>query len=70
MNKFYSIVCVLLLIPGWCVAADKEQPTVIADSWTMVPKAGHGSQFEASLKAHLAERVKWGIPVNGKSMYR
>ena len=60
MNKFYSILCVLLLISGWCVAADEKEPTLIADSWTMVPKAGHDSQFEAALKKHMAMRSEKG----------
>lgn len=60
MNKFYSILCLLLLIPGWCVAADEKEPTLIADSWTMVPKAGHEDQFETALKEHLAMRSEKG----------
>ena len=58
MNKFYSILCVLLLIPGWCVAEEKKEMTLIADSWTMVPKAGHENQFESALKEHLAMRTE------------
>ena len=76
MNKFYSIVCVLLLLPGWCVAADKEEATVIADSWTMVPNDGHGDQFETALKEHLAMRADKGdsrqwqtyVPVTGEDL--
>ena len=76
MNKFYSILCLLLLVPGWCVAADEKQPTVIADSWVMVPKAGHEYQFEAAVKKHMAMRAEKGdsrvwhtyTPVTGQDL--
>jgi hypothetical protein len=76
MNKFYSILCVLLLIPGWCVAQEEKEVTVIADSWVMEPKAGHADQFEAALKEHMAMRAEKGdsrqwhtyVPVTGDNL--
>lgn len=75
MNKFYSILFALLLIPALCVAEDKP-PQVISDGWTMVPKAGHSDDFEAALKAHMAFRVEKGdtrhwdvyVPVTGDNL--
>ncbi len=61
MNNFYSILFTLILIPALCVAEDKPAQ-VISDGWTMVPKADHGNEFEAALKAHMAYRVEKGDP--------
>ncbi|KAA3644441.1 MAG: hypothetical protein DWP95_04445 [Proteobacteria bacterium] len=76
MNKFYSIICVLLLIPGWCVAEEEKEATIIADSWVMVPKAGHEDQFEAAIKEHMAMRAEKGdsrqwhtyVPITGDNL--
>ena len=77
MNKFYSVLFTLLLIPALCVAEDKPAQ-VISDSWTMVPKAGHAAEFKSALKAHLAYRVEKGdsrqwdtyVPVTGNQLNR
>ena len=81
MNKFYSVLLALLFLPAWCVADDhdNEKPEqMIADSWVAVPKAGHESEFEEALKAHLALRTERGdprtwhvyVPVTGKDLNR
>ncbi|MFC3193890.1 hypothetical protein ACFODZ_06530 [Marinicella sediminis] len=63
MNKFLSFIICLLMIPTWCAADNHEKPpTLIADGWTMVPKEGHGAEFEAALKAHLKMRMEKGDP--------
>lgn len=75
MNKFYSVLFTLLVIPALCVAEDKP-PQVISDSWTMVPKADHENEFETALKAHVAFRVEKGdtrmwdvyVPVTGSNL--
>jgi hypothetical protein len=77
MNKLYSILFALLLIPALCVAEDKPAQ-VISDGWTMIPKADHGDEFEAALKAHLAYRAEkgdtrqWNVwrPVTGGALNR
>ncbi len=77
MNKFYSVLFTLILIPALCVAED-QPPQVISDSWTMVPKAGHADQLETALKAHLAYRAEKGdtrqwdtyVPVTGNDLNR
>ncbi|TDR22503.1 hypothetical protein [Marinicella litoralis] len=75
MNKFYSILFTLLLIPALCVAEDKP-PQVISDGWVVVPKAGHGEEFKKALKAHMDYRVEKGdtrhwdvyVPVTGNKL--
>jgi hypothetical protein len=63
MNKFYSLLIILLIMPAWCAADDHEKmPQVMADSWSMIPKKGHESEFEEALKAHLKMRHEKGDP--------
>ncbi len=77
MNKYYSILLTLLLIPALCVADDKP-PQVISDGWTMVPKMDQGEAFEKALKAHLDYRQEKGdprhwdvyVPVTGDELNR
>lgn len=77
MNKFYSVLFVLLTIPALCVAEDKP-PQVISDGWTMVPKEGHGMELEEAIKAHMAYRHEKGdtrhwdvyVPVTGSDLNR
>lgn len=63
MNKIYSILFLLLTFSAVCVAEDKP-PQVIADSWTMVPKEGHGMKLEEAIKAHMAYRKEKGDPMH------
>ncbi len=79
MNRIYSILLVLLLFPALCVADNHEKkPQLIADSWSVTPKADHGNEFEEALKAHLAMRAEKGdprewhvyVPVTGDDLNR
>lgn len=77
MKKFHAILLASILMPFLCLAEDKP-PQVISDSWTMVPKTGHGEEFETALKAHLAYRSEKGdprhwdtyVPVTGDDLNR
>ena len=77
MNKLYSLLFTLLFLPAICVAEDKPAQ-VIADGWTMVPKADHGKEFVAAMKEHIAYRIEKGdprhwdvyVPVTGGNLNR
>lgn len=59
MKNLIKMMCLFAIIP-FMVIADDHSPQVIADSWVMVPKAGHQDKFEAALKAHLDYRKENG----------
>jgi hypothetical protein len=63
MKKIYTLLICFLIFPALTFAEDKE-PTLIADIWTMTPKAGHEADFHAALKAHIKFRQDHDDPRN------
>lgn len=61
MKKIYTILVCLLVMPAICFAGEKK-PTLIADVWTMTPKAGHESAFYSALKEHVKFRAEKNDP--------
>lgn len=63
MKKIYTLLICCLIFPVLTFAEDKE-PTLIADIWTMTPKAGHEADFHAALKTHIKFRQNHDDPRN------
>jgi hypothetical protein len=82
--RMFGKLSILIACAGWLVLGGttavvaQEDPPNIVDAWVVVPKEGHGAQFEQAFKKHIAMRAEKGdprswqiyVPVTGDDLNR
>lgn len=56
-----SVLAALIMLAPAVVAA-QDSPPPLAEMWVLTAKAGHGDEFRAAIKEHMAFRAEHGDP--------